>query len=527
MSSQKKVGNEVHGMSRREFLKLTGLGTTGLLTSAYLPGIATKPLRRAPVVLSQPFAGQTVSITVNAAGEKGPITGPFYEHRAEWEEMTGAKLNIIEVPFEDHYTKMMTDLQTGTGAYDGFVAGAWWLGDLVAGDFIYAYDDWYDDPRFPKWDINDVLPGPRLLLTWAGKKYMVANDQDGQIMYYRRDAFNNPEYQAKFKDKYGYDLPVPPRTMKQFRDTAEFFNGWDWNGDGEPDHGVTMHLKVGGQGMFHFMSFSAPWLISEQQKLYWFDPADMKPLITSDGHLAALEQLIELVQFGPQAMLGWSLGESWDYFLKGKAALTFTWGDLGGLVQETDKSFVQGKMGCAPLPGTDRWYDLAKKEWVEVKEPNLVGNTTGGSWAGVISKLSKAPEATYHLFAFHAQEKLSKVYATRGWDGVDPGRYSHFLPPYGTATLEDYTSQGWEAGDVTEYTNAYYENFNNPKQFPYLRIPGTFEYWVALDKELSEAAIGSKSPKDALNAVAKAWDDITDRLGRDEQLQLYKASMGL
>ncbi len=527
MGTIKQVNTLGSKMSRREFLRLTGVASVGLVTVQYVPELPKKTFSGAPAVIqAKPFAGQTVSITLNAAGEKGPITGPFYEHRDEWEELTGAKLEIVEVPFEDHYTKMMTDLQTGTGAYDCFLAGAWWLGDLVAGDFIIPYDDWYDDPRFPKWDIEDVLPGPRALLMWGGKKYMVANDHDGQVMYYRKDVLTNKEYQANFKDKYGYDLPVPPKTMKQFRDVAEFFNGWDWNGDGEPDAGITMHLKVGGQGMFHFMSFSAPWLISDQQKLYWFDPTNMEPLITSDGHVAALEALVDLVQFGPTAMLGWSLGESWDYFLKGKAVLTFTWGDLGALAEE-ETSLIKGKLGAAPLPGTDRWYDLAKKEWVMVEQPNAVGNTTGGSWAGVISRLSDAPEAAYHLLAFHAQPKLNKVYAARGWDGVDPGRYSHFLPPNGTATLDEYTAQGWDAGDATEYTNAYFENFNNPKQFPYLRIPGTFEYWVALDKELSEAATGTKSARDALAAAAKTFNDITDRLGREEQLELYKSSFGL
>jgi multiple sugar transport system substrate-binding protein len=514
-------------MDRREFLRLAALGSAGLAATSRFPGLAPTRAFGAPLIQAKPYAGQTVSVTINAAGEKGPITGPYYEHRAEFEDLTGAKLNIIEVPFEDHYTKVKTDLETNTGAYDGFVAGAWWLGDLVSADFIVPYDDYYKDPKFPQWDIEQVLPGPRALLTWAGKKYMVCNDHDGQVMYYRKDALTNKDNQAKFKEKYKYDLPVPPTTMDQFRDVAEFFTGWDWNGDGQPDHGVTMHLKVGGQGMFHFMSFSAPYLISPTQKLYWFDPKDMKPLVTSEGHQAALEALIGLVKFGPSAMLGWSLGESWDYFCKGKAALTFTWGDLGGLVQDTKTSVVQGKMGCAPIPGTNKWYDLTKKAWVDSKAPNIVGNTTGGSWSPVISKLSKAKEAAYYLFALQAQKKYQMIYATRGWDGVDPGAFYQFLPPNGTATLQEYTAQGWEPGDVTEYTNAYFANFNAPLQFPYLRIPGTYEYWVALDRELSDAATGQKKVADALAACSKAWDDITDRLGREDQLKYYKDSMGL
>ena len=366
---------------------------------------------------SCPYEGQTVSVIVNTAGEKGPISGPFYEVRDEFEKATGAKLNIVETPFAEHFPKLLTDLTTGTGQYDTSIAGAWWLGDLVGGDYILPYDDYYNDTtgKFPKWEYDDVLPGPRSLLEYAGKKYMVGNDHDGQVMYYRRDLLDNADYQKEFKDKYGYDLKAPD-TWQEFRDFAEFFNKKDLNGDGTPDDGVCLHLKVGGQGFFHFMSFAAPFVIGpENPNLFWFDPETMTPLMDSPGHLKAMETLIDLLQFGPEAMMGWSLGEAWDDFLRGQCAITFTWGDLGALAQQ-EGSQVQGKVGAAPMPGTMEYYNINTGEWVKTDTPNKVGNTTGGSWAGVISKFSKAPEATYYLLALMASKAKSSVYAA-AWLG--------------------------------------------------------------------------------------------------------------
>ena len=302
---------------------------------------------------------KTVSVIVNTAGEKGPISGPFYEVRDEFQAATGATLEIVEVPFAEHFPKLMTDMTTGTGQYDTSIAGAWWLGDLVGGDYIIPYDEYYDDTtgKYPKWDITDVQTGPQNLLSYDGKKYMVANDHDGQVMYYRRDLFEDPAHQAAFKEKYGYDLKVPD-TWQEFRDAAEYFDGKDLNGDGTPDDGLTMHLKVGGQGMFHFMSFAAPFVIGpDNPNSFWFDPATMKPLMDSPGHMKAMETLIDLVQFGPEAMMGWSLGEAWDHFLRGEAAMTFTWGDLGALAQQ-EGSAVKGKTGSAPMPGTTEYYDV-------------------------------------------------------------------------------------------------------------------------------------------------------------------------
>lgn len=488
-----------------------------------------------PPIVAQPCEGdacfcrdKTVTVIVNTAGEKGPISGPFYEVRDEFEKATGARLEIVEVPFAEHFPKLLTDLTTGTGQYDISVAGAWWLGDLVGGDYILPLDDYYNDTsgKYPKWDVEDVQPGPRDLLFYDEKLYMVANDHDGQVMYYRRDLLEDPQHQAAFKEQYGYDLKVPD-TMQEFRDVAEYFDGKDLNGDGTPDDGLTMHLKVGGQGMFHFMSFSAPFVIGpDNPKLYWFDPETMEPLMDSPGHQRAMETLIDLIQFGPEAMMGWSLGESWDHFLRGQAALTFTWGDLGALAQQ-EGSQVKGKTGSAPMPGTTEYYDITSGQWKQVEGVNKVGNTTGGSWAGVISKFSDTPDCAYFLLALMAHPEKSKVYAYRGWDGVDPGRFSHYLPPYGTNTIDGYVAAGWDPGDAESYTNAYYENFGSELMFPYLRIPGTFEYWTALDIHLSEAATGQKSAAEALQATVDDFNAITDRLGRDLQREIYVKSLGL
>ena len=471
---------------------------------------------------SCPFAGQTVTVLL----PKGAIAVSFPELKDEFEAATGATLKIVQVAGLDLFDNFYSDVANRVGKYDAFLASAWWLGELVAGGYIVSYDKYYKDRRFPKWDLDDVLPAPRALLTYGGKKYMVANDHDGQVLYYRRDLLADPQHQRAFQQKYRYALEVP-KTWAQFRDIAEYFNGRDLNGDGVPDHGVAIPLKAGVQGMFHFMSLSAPFVIGPTNpKLYWFDPQSMKPLIESPGHVRALEVLVGLVQFGPREMLGWELGKSWDHFLAGRAALTFTWGDLSALAQQ-EGSKVKGKVGVAHLPGSTEYYSIAQGKWVKTEPFNRVGNTVGGSWAGVISRYSKAPEATYYLLALMASKEKSIVYAARGWDGIDPGRRYHFLPPDGSAKIDDYLKAGWNEADVRDYLHAYFENFSNALQLPYLRIPGVNSYWQALNLHLAEAASGQSSSEAALKATAVDFEEITLRLGRDAQRRAYRQSLGL
>jgi multiple sugar transport system substrate-binding protein len=457
---------------------------------------------------------------------------PVFEVREEFEAATGATLEIVTLPINDVLPRFLEDSVSGTGTFDTLIIGAWWLGELVEGDFLQPLGPYLEDTKYPEWDLDAILPGPRALMEYGGQLYTSGYDHDGQVFYYRRDLLNDPEHQAAFEEENGYALPVPPQTWEQAIAIARYFNGKDFDGDGEPESGVVLHLKVGSQAMFHFMSFSAPYVIGpENEKLYWFNPEDMTPLITSPGHVAAINALVELAQYGPEAQFGWDLTEGWNYFLQGKAATIFTWGDLGALAQETPErggqSLVQGMTASSQLPGTNEYYNPATGAAVTTEEPNIVGNTTGGSWAPALSKLAKAPEPTYYLMALLADTAKSIVYAGRGFDGVDPGRTFQFPPPAGTASIEQYVELGWDEQDAADYLTAYFDTFGNPQQFPYLRIPGTFEYWLALDTNLSRAMIGEITPEEALQATADEWEDITDRFGRDLQLASYKASLGL
>ena len=194
----------------------------------------------------KPFEGVTITVTVNGAGPKGGISGPLHQFRPIWEELSGGKVEIVELPFGEHYTKMMLDLRNGTGQYDAFMVGAFWYGDIVPAGYGFPIDELMASGQYPKWSYDDMPPSLKTLHTWEGKGYGVLNDGDGQVLYYRNDVLSDPKWQAEFKQAKGYDLPNPPKTWQQLLDIAQFFNGKNWDGnDAEPDSGAVLHLKVG------------------------------------------------------------------------------------------------------------------------------------------------------------------------------------------------------------------------------------------------------------------------------------------
>ena len=155
----------------------------------------------------------------------------------------------------------------------------------------------------------------------------------------------------------------------------------------------------------------------------------------------------------------------------------------------------------------------------------MAGNTNGGSWHCVISNLSKKKEATYDFLAFMANKKNAFWNSVNGFTGVQPGMKYEYLPPAGTASIEEYLKLGWNKDDATSYLEGYYNNLALPDQETYLRIPGAAEYWHELDVRVSAVLAGQTQPKAALDDCAKAWEQITERYGRDSQKKLYAESV--
>ncbi|HRT95660.1 MAG TPA: extracellular solute-binding protein [Planctomycetota bacterium] len=480
-----------------------------------------------------PFAGQRIAILVLNSGPKGGISGPLYRLRPAWEELTGARLDIVEVPIAELLNKSITDLRLGSGQFDGFMQASWFMGEYATPGYIVPTDAYIRDPRFPRWDPAWMPPAIQTLYTWEGKWYGTLNDSDGQVLYWRHDILSDPEWHKKFKAETGRDMPFPVRTWQDVLAIAKFFNGKNWDAnDPEPDTGIVMHFRVNEQGMFHFMSLSAPFVVLGGDKVtrgtnnYWFDPETMEPLINQPGHVRALEMLYELSKCGPAAQSAWDLGTAWDWFLRGKSIFVFSWGDVGALVQDATRSKIKGKLGAAILPGSTDVYDMNRNEWVKLDTPNVVGNTVGGSWHGVISAKSRNPELVYSLYALMATEPVSLWNANRGWTGVDPGASIHFLPPHGTATLQGYLDAGWNESDLKFYLDAYHANFFAKTMMPYLRINGAEEYWRALDQNLSATMVGTLKPQEALDRTAAEWAKITERRGRAAQLKQYQRAIG-
>ena len=223
-------------------------------------------------------------VTLNVMTFTGPqIAEPLQRRAPDFEKLTGAKVNVITVPFSDLYTKLLTDWSSGTNSVDAAVFAPQWMVDYISGGFLedlssrVAADTAIDE--------QDVAPFFRdFSQKYDGKTYMITLDGDFHMMYYRPDILE------------ANSLKVP-ETLDDYLAVAKALNGKDMNGDGTPDYGSCISKKRNAQAYWFITSIAGGMIQSKgTSQGVFFDTRDMKPLVDNEAFAKALDFLKEFDQ---------------------------------------------------------------------------------------------------------------------------------------------------------------------------------------------------------------------------------------
>ena len=86
---------------------------------------------------------------------------------------------------------------------------------------------------------------------------------------------------------------------------------------------------------------------------------------------------------------------------------------------------------------------------------------------------------------------------------------------------------GYDETFISNYLASQSNSYNHPNAAIEPRIPGIFQYYSIAEDELAKVFAGKASAQGGADAIAAAWEKLTDQLGRDKQIALYKASLGV
>jgi len=469
---------------------------------------------------NQPFAGKKIVIVT----QQGTAIGgkdAAQKYANEWAAKTGATVEVQQFAFSDLFPKIITALQTHTGEFDVLLYASDWMGDIAGGGYVLPVPD--DVKTAINW--NDILPLYReRIANWGGTTYAIPFDGDSHMMYYRKDLVNpQSQYNADFKAANGYDLNEP-QTWTQYKAIAQFFQGKDVDTAGTTAtiYGVAEALKKKAQSYWFLMDRAAGYSKVPGDPYFFFDE-NMKALVNNPGWVQALQDWLDIYKCcAAPDMLNFDVTNVRAVFPAGQTVFGLDWGDVGPISVDPNASVINGLTGFGVTPGAEKYWDRTKNAWVNAANGvNQAPFIAFGGWVASVTKDSQNADAAWDFLKYFTSPDSVLTMSVTGGTGVNPLRQSEF------DNLAAWTGIGFDEASAKDYLQAIQDTINHPNAVLDLRIPGANEYFDALDAGIAQAFAGEATPQAALDGVAKAWDAITERLGHDSQLALYKAMLGI
>jgi multiple sugar transport system substrate-binding protein len=466
------------------------------------------------------MAGEFDGVTVNLMTFTGPqIAEPLQRRAPDFEKLTGAKINIITVPFSDLYQKLLTDWAGGTNSVDAAVFAPQWMVDYVQAGVLEDLT-----PRVAAdtaMQEEDIAPFFRdFSQKYSGKNYMVALDGDFQMVYYRTDVLQKLGKQ-------------PPKTWADYIDIAKAAQGMDMNGDGKGDYGSCISKKRNAQAYWAIISIAGGYLQSLGTKQgIFFDTTNMQPMTNNDGFRAALQVYMDTTKYGPPDEINLDVGDTRKLFVSGQCALSLDWGDIGPLAVDPTQSKVQDKVGAVVMPGSTQVVDRSTGKLVPcdattcpyaVDGVNHTPFAAFGGWSGGINVHApdKVKDAAYAFLSYMSQPAQSNIDVTIGRTGFNPYRTSQFKD------LDVWEKSGMSETAAKNYLGAIQDSLNSPNMGLDLRIPQNQKYeQVVLDTAIARMLAGELTIDATMKAITDGWNATTDEIGRDSQLAAYKSTLG-
>ena len=432
-----------------------------------------------------------------------------------WESYTGATINWIDLAQADYNPRLQQAIATGTVDFDIIEMGAPFEGDTAGKGLLDEMPDWVGE-QIEADDLVGYLQPP--VGTWDGKTYRITIDGDCHTFAYRTDYFGDGSITGRAE---------PPSTWQEVDAITRELVGKTDPLTGLPAHGYLDPLKGwGGFGFYFIENRAAAYAKHPDDPAWLFDPDTMKPRVNNPGWVQAIQDVMDLINTPgayPADQINADPGTTaFQQFLAGTGSMLMWWGDVGSNARTSDTSVVGDVVGFGINPGSNRVYNSMAGAWEEThnEAPNMAYIGWGVYVTKRVSGDALKRKAAWSAAA-HLGGKDISLWMSAYPSGFQPYRNSHFL-------YDEWEAAGYDRAFVEDYLGSNADSYNHPNAAIEPRIPGIFQYYSIAEDELAKGFAGQYgSAQETADAIAAAWEKITDSIGRESQIALYKGSLGL
>jgi multiple sugar transport system substrate-binding protein len=441
-----------------------------------------------------------------------------------WQDYTGATLRWIDMAQNDYFPFIQQAKATGTVNWDIMEMGAPYEGDWAGAGLLDPMPDWVPE-QIDMADYADYLKPP--IGTWDGETYRISVDGDTHTLAYRTDYYANEDLKAAWTAEGHEGEWAPPTTWEQVNEQSKFLAGKTDPLTGLDAYGVVDPLKYlwGGFGFYFLADRAVAYSKVPGEPAWLFDPETMKPLVNNPGWVQAIQDVIDLINtpgaYPPDQLNADPNTTAFQQFLAGTGAQVLWWGDVGSMARTSDTSVVGDVVNFDINPGAERYYDWKAGAWVE--SPNRAPLNAYIGWGVYVTKNAAENELKRKCAwsaAAHLGGKDISLWTAAYPSGYQPYRNSHFI-------YDEWEAAGYDRAYVEDYLASNIDSYNHPNAAFDMRIPGTFSYYAAAEQELVNGLGSGATAQEIADKIAASWEALTDQLGRESQLNLYRASLNL
>lgn len=462
--------------TRRRFLQqsahVAAVGSVPLASLAAAAAPALDPAASyALETASQLNQGKALRLILPAGSEANlqPIIDLFAAN-------TGVEVNARYVPVDDVNTYLLLAVSANNDGFDIGMPASFGLTDLVEAEAIAPLDEYVakHEPDGFHDGLMRQADGH-----WQGHFYGYQTDGDVYLGFLNRQVLTASDRHLRYADRIG-------RPADEFSSWAEldalmaFYSAPD-----DQRYGGSL-FRIPSYAVWEF------WLRLHETGTLPFD-AQMRPQLTSEPAISALQGLINATGSQTPAARGASLFDNWRDYQRGNSLINIGWGGSQKAFQRSG-SQIRGQVSAFEPPAgkSTRQHGLPYFNW---------------GWNYTVARASNQPELAYLFMLFACSPAVSTL-AVREVDGYfDPFRSQHYADPAIQATYSP------------EFLALHRASLN--RSLPDCHIGGQADYFGALARFISLALDGKLSARDALTATASRWRALTRRRGYELQASAW------
>ena len=375
---------------------------------------------------------------------------------------TGLDFNIEMHTYDSLYRKIIA--ASSGRDYDVFQIDIPWLLEFANDSRIINLDHYIEtEPDLT----NDFIPGVLEKYSKYNGKYFALPYMFGtQLLFYRKDLFENNRIKSQFRERFNAELK-PPTNWKEYNLVAKFFTR-RYNPDSPVEYGTTLGGAYYNGALCEFLPRMWAYggrAIDEYGNI----------VINSRGNSRALENYIESYNYASPESLEHLWDEQVEEFSSGRAAMMILFVAHATELTDRRKSKVVGKVGYALVPG---------------------GKSTLGGWSLGINARSQKQNEAFSFIKWATCRDLAIPYTILG--GATPSinlyKSSEILTvyPWLPKALESFS--GSRRREVSKVTTK--------------GIISEHEYELIIGKCIYRAIRGELSPAQALNEAETSMKEL-------------------